>query len=205
VRAALASLFAATEIPLWEDVDRARLIDVLHDRRFDYFDGISLLGFAVAAIHQAGLAIPLKLGSGDDAEAGIDRFAAAPPPRITGHLDAIRGAVEWDGGTSLVIGSGEIAFDGWVHAPDWPGATPVIEARVDSQAMASVVADRYRPDLQQAGIGDGHHAFTLVLDAATLDGSANLTLAAPDSEDGPDGGRLAIRTGAADRPPAPSA
>ena len=205
VRAALASLFGSTEVALWDDVDRARLIDALHQRRFDYFDGISLLGFAVAAIHQAGLGLALKLGATEEIAAKVDRFTPTAPPRVTGYLDAVRGAAERDGDMILIPGSGEISLEGWAHAPDWPGATPLIEARADGRAVATTAADRYRADLQQAGIGDGHHAFTLVLDAASLDGAASLTLAAPDSEDGPDGGRLAISAQARDRSPAPSA
>jgi len=117
----------------------------------------------------------------------------------------VRGAAERDGDTILIAGSGEIALEGWVHAPDWPGATPLIEARADGQTVATTAADRHRADLREAGIGDGHHAFTLVLDAASLDGATSLTLAAPDSEDGPAGGRLAIKAQARDRSPAPSA
>lgn len=202
VRAALAALFAATEIPLWDDVDRARLIDALHHRRFDYFDAISLLGFAVAAIHQAGLGLPEKLGSDGGAEAKIDRFAAAPSRPVAGHLDAVRGAAVREGDAIRVTGAGEILFDGWMHAPDWPGATPVVEARVDGRTVATSAADRYRADLLGAGIGDGYHGFTLAVDAALLDGAASLILAAPDSEDGPAGGRLAIRRQDRDRPPA---
>ncbi|HWI85376.1 MAG TPA: hypothetical protein VNT42_03500 [Sphingomonas sp.] len=204
VRAALAALFAAAEIPLWEDVDRARLIEALHQRRFDYFDLISLLGFAVAAIHQAGWGLSAKLGGDPSpASAPTDRFAVMHTPWVAGHLDAVRGAAEWDGDTITVTGAGEISLEGWLHAPDWPGATPTVEARVDGRIVAATVVDRHRPDLALAGIGDGCHAFTLALDSSLLDGAASLMLAAPGSESGPDGGRLAIRASAPDRPPAP--
>jgi hypothetical protein len=160
VRAALAELFASVEIPLWDDVDRARLIDALHQRRFDYFDLISLLGFAVAAIHQAGLALPVKLG-GD----AIPVFGDDDPPPVTGHVDVLR------------IEDGEVRIDGWAWAPDWPGAGIAVEARLDGRPVAVAAADRHRPDLADAGIGDGHHGFSIRFDAGLLDGAARISVA----------------------------
>lgn len=160
VRAALAELFASTEIPLWEDVDRARLIDMLHQRRFDYFDLISLLGFAVAAIHQAGLAVPVRLG-----EAPAPLPADAEPPAITGHVDGIR------------IAAGQVEIWGWAQAPDWPGAAVAVEARLDGRVVAVASADQHRPDLAAAGIGDGRHAFVIRFDAGRLDGAERLIIA----------------------------
>ncbi|WP_116090617.1 hypothetical protein [Sphingomonas crusticola] len=197
VRAALAGLFAEVEIPLWADVDRARFIDALRQRRFDYFDAISLLGFATAAIHQAGLGIALKLDGKEPAEARIDRFADATPARVTGHLDAVRGAATRNEDALILDGSGDIWFDGWLHAPDWPGATPVIEARVDGRIVASAAADMYRADLAQARIGDGHHGFSLMVDGEALRGADEVILAVPGREDGPAGGRLAVKSAAA--------
>jgi len=160
VRAALANLFASVEIPLWEDVDRPRLIDALHQRRFDYFDLISLLGFAVAAIHQAGLAAPVTLG-GARPVPGPD----PDPPLVEGHVDLLR--VEGD----------EVLAEGWARAPEWPGAGVAIEARLDDRPVAVAAADRHRADLAAAGIGDGRHAFALRFDAAMLDGAEKLVIA----------------------------
>jgi hypothetical protein len=160
VRAALANLFASIEIPLWEGVDRCRLIDALHQRRFDYFDLISLLGFAVAAIHQAGLALPAKMGG----ERPAPETEPAPPP-VTGHVDLLR--VEGD----------EVLVDGWSHAPEWPGAGVAVEARIDDRPVVVAAADRYRPDLAAAGIGDGRHAFALRFDASLLAGADRLVIA----------------------------
>jgi hypothetical protein len=160
VRAALAALFASTEIPLWQDVDRARLIDALRHRRFDYFDLISLLGFAVAAIHQAGLALPVRVG-----EAPPALPADGDQPAVAGHVDQVR-----------IVGD-QVEVLGWAHAPDWPGASPAVEARRDGRAIAAVAADQHRPDLAAAGIGDGRHAFTLRFDAGLLEGAQRLTIA----------------------------
>jgi hypothetical protein len=199
VRAALARLFAEVDIPLWEDVDRARLIDALHQRRFDMFDLISLLGFAVAAIHQAGLGVQARLGEPLPGEAAIDRFAEVPAPRFVGHLDAVRGAERIGEDGLLLPAEGLIGFDGWVHSPDWPGAAPPIELRADDRTIASVSAERHRPDLAVAGIGDGRHAFSLDVAADLLDGAATLTLAAAGSGQALAGGRLAIKDASLDR------
>lgn len=200
VRAALAGLFAEVDIPLWEDVDRARLIDALHQRRFDMFDGISLLGFASAAIHQAGLGVPARLGEAAPAAAAIDRFAAGPAPVYAGHLDVVRGGKLDDAGELTVPEAGELVFEGWLQTPEWPGAAPAVQIRADDRIVACDAADRHRPDLAQAGIGDGRHAFRIEIDAALLDRAATLTLAAVDSEAGPAGGRLAIKRADRDRP-----
>lgn len=160
VRAALAELFASSEIPLWDHIDRARLIDALHQRRFDTFDLMSLLGFAVAAIHQAGLALPAKLG-GEAIAVG----AEGEQPPIVGHVDAVSGE------------EGLVRIDGWAQAPDWPGAAVAVEARLDERAVAVVAADKHRPDLAAAGIGDGRHAFSLRFDVALLEGAERLTVA----------------------------
>lgn len=160
VRAALARLFASVDIPLWEDVDRARLIDALRQRHFDYFDLISLLGLAVAAIHQAGLALPVKLGG---VQPPAEPESAQPP--IVGHVDIVcrDGAV--------------VQVDGWAWAPDWPGAGVAVEARVEGRIVATAAADRQRPDLAQAGIGDGRHGFALRIDADLIGGAPRLAIA----------------------------
>jgi len=160
VRAALAELFASIEIPLWEDVDRPRLLDALHRRRFDYFDLISLLGFAIAAIHQAGLAWPARLGE-EPAPLPPD----PDPPAAAGHVDGIRIADE------------QVEIWGWAHAPHWPGATLAVEARLDGRAVAVASADQPRADLAAAGIGDGRHAFTIRFDARLLEGADRLSVA----------------------------
>lgn len=190
VRAQLAGLFAGWDIPLWDGIDRAALIAALHDRRFDYFDAIGVLGIAVSAFHQAGLVCPQKLGA-----AGDVAWPAPPadPPRLAGHLDAVGGAAELaDDGRLRLTGAGKVRLDGWLHAPDWPGAGVAIEARADGQAIAAVAADAPRADLAAAGIGDGRHGFTLEIDAAALAGVEVLTLAGFDTDAGPAGGRWEI-------------
>jgi len=175
VRAALAELFASVEIPLWQDVDRARLIDMLHQRRFDYFDLISLLGFAVAAIHQAGLAIPARLG-----EEPPPLPPDPDPPAVTGHVDGMR-----------IVGN-QVEIWGWAQTPDWPGAAVAVEARLDGRAVGVVSADQHRPDLAAAGIGDGRHAFAIRFDAGLLDGAERLVVAGVGSADPLTGGERTL-------------
>lgn len=201
VRAALAQLFASAEIPLWDDVDRARLIAMLHQRRFDYFDLISVLGFAVAAIHQAGSALRARLGGPLPDEEPYDRIGMVPEPDYAGHLDAVRGAVP-DGTDGLAVPeAGLLVFEGWLQARDWPGATAVVELRIGGRVIASALADRHRADLAEAGIGDGRHAFRLEVEAGLLAGAATLTLAGAGSEAALAGGRLSIRAAGPDRSP----
>jgi hypothetical protein len=175
VRAALAELFASVEIPLWDDVDRARLIDALHRRRFDYFDLISLLGFAVAAIHQTGLALPVKLGG-----VAPPSFADDDPPPVAGHVDVLQ------------IEHGEVRIDGWAWAPDWPGAGIAVEARLDGRPAAVAAADLHRPDLAAVGIGDGHHGFSIRFDAGLLDRVARISVACVGNADPLAGGERSV-------------
>jgi len=175
VRAALAQLFASAEIPLWEDVDRARLIDLLHQRRFDYFDLISLLGFAVAAIHQAGLALPVRLG---EEEATLPPDPAAPV--VAGHVDQVR------------IAGDRAEISGWAWAPDWPGAAVAAEARLDGRVVAVAAADQNRPDLAAAGIGEGRHGFTIRFEAGLLEGAHRLVVAGVGCSDALVGGERAL-------------
>lgn len=207
VRAALAALFETIDIPLWEDVDRTRLIEALHRRRFEAFDLIGLLGLSIAAIHQAGLGLPVRMGSDGPVtprEPAPLPIAPVDRPRLAGHLDGAEGNATIDGDTLVPAGPGPIILNGWLQAPDWPGSGTLLEARIDGRVVATTVADIFRPDLQQAGIGDGHHAFRLLIDAADLEGATSLTLAAPGGEEGPIGGKLRISTSPVGRTETPS-
>ena len=127
-----------------------------------------------------------------------------PTPHYTGHLDAVRGAERIGNDAIAAPATGQIGFDGWLQSSDWPGAAPVIELRADDRVIASATADRHRPDLAQAGIGDGRHGFSFEVEASLLDGAASLTLAAADSEQALVGGRLAMQGAAPDPAQAPA-
>jgi hypothetical protein len=165
LRAALAEILSDRTLPLWDSLDRDAVQDRLRHRRFDYFDGISLLGLVAAAFHEARLAAPLKIGARAPvvietrpiASLLRQRIAGAdwpvPPVTLHGHLDAVRRP---DAATPPIL-------DGWLHAPDFPAARPAVEARIDSRVVAVTVADRPRPDLARAGLDDGAHGFALAL------------------------------------------
>jgi GT2 family glycosyltransferase/glycosyltransferase involved in cell wall biosynthesis len=57
---------------------------------------------------------------------------------------------------------------GWIWNRLHPGEPIAVELIDGNTRLAKVVANQYRSDLRQAGIGDGRHAFTIPLDAALL-------------------------------------
>ncbi|WBK00083.1 glycosyltransferase family 4 protein [Methylocystis parvus] len=67
--------------------------------------------------------------------------------KVVGHLDEIRhGAVR-----------------GWAWSPDRPGQRLLVDVFVEGRFAGQCLANLYRPDLEDAGIGDGRYAFQLNL------------------------------------------
>lgn len=65
-----------------------------------------------------------------------------------GHIDSVRPA----------------RISGWAWAP-WQGSRAVsLDVLIDGRIVGSCNAEQYRGDLRDAGIGDGHHGFVLLLD-----------------------------------------
>lgn len=60
---------------------------------------------------------------------------------------------------------------GWVFNNASADERLQVEILADGIPVADTVADLFRPDLQQAGIGDGRHGFECMLPDALLDGS----------------------------------
>ena len=87
--------------------------------------------------------------------------AAAAPATLSGSLDR----VSRDGWVS-----------GWCWFPERPEAHVELTVLVDDAPVGSVVADAFRPDLQQAGIGDGRHGFSFALPYAALAEHGTLTV-----------------------------
>lgn len=168
IRAALAAEVAAQgDLALWQSIDRDVLIDRLHQRRLDYFDGISMLGLMIAMIQERGQGRPVKVGMADPA--GVPPVVLAPhdPPAMIGHLDGVdRGAQA-------------IGFGGWAFAPDWPGAQVALEARVGGRVVGFGVAGNDRPDLVPHGIGDGRHGFSFAMPRSELSASEAEVVIAP--------------------------
>lgn len=59
---------------------------------------------------------------------------------------------------------------GWAYNRAMPDQRLTVRVLVDGVEQAAAIADQYRPDLEDAGIGDGAHAFTLVLPPQAMDG-----------------------------------
>lgn len=79
--------------------------------------------------------------------AGTERSTRSPPGALQGNLERLEAGV----------------LQGWVV--DTANASEPVEADVlvDGEVVARVLANRYRADLDQAGLANGHCAFTVAL------------------------------------------
>lgn len=59
---------------------------------------------------------------------------------------------------------------GWAWNPAAPHSPVTVRVHIDGQIVAEGMAVQHRPDLQAAGIGDGHHAFFIPLPENQVDG-----------------------------------
>jgi hypothetical protein len=84
-----------------------------------------------------------------DAHAGLSR-APAVLPRLVGYLDRAQDGL----------------VEGWAQAVGYPEAPVCLDVIVDGVLAATVLANRHRVDLEQAGLGSGRHAFSVTLDLA---------------------------------------
>jgi glycosyltransferase involved in cell wall biosynthesis len=53
---------------------------------------------------------------------------------------------------------------GWAQDPDRPGERMSLLVTADGELIGRTVADRHRPDVERAGIGDGRYGFSVVFD-----------------------------------------
>ena len=79
-----------------------------------------------------------------DARAGLRGQAETPP------VDPLRGFVD-------IIGADGIS--GWAQNTDHPEAAVCLDVLADGRLIGQVLANRYRDDLQRAGLGSGRHGF----------------------------------------------
>ena len=91
---------------------------------------------------------------------------------IRERLAARAGRLRPDGRATVVdihghhdVGSRD-RITGWAHDRRAPGRRVPIVVLCNGAVLARVTADRYRADLEQAGIGDGYHSFEVVLGTA---------------------------------------
>jgi len=88
-------------------------------------------------------------------------------PAIIGHIDhAKRGHIQ-----------------GWIYKPSQPQQRLKVEILCDNKVVAYGIADQFRQDLEQAGIGDGKHMFNLPLSYELFDDQEH-TLTAREFESG---------------------
>lgn len=52
---------------------------------------------------------------------------------------------------------------GWAYDPNRPGERVALTVHIDGQPVGTVLADRYRADLEASGLGDGRHSFEIRL------------------------------------------
>ena len=71
------------------------------------------------------------------------------PAALRGRLDGVEGR----------------RITGWAFDPETPGTPVVLVVLLNGAEIARLQSDRYRPDLEKAGIGDGRHAFEFELPA----------------------------------------
>ena len=84
-----------------------------------------------------------------DARAGLRPIVEKPASTLRGYVD--------------VASVRRIA--GWAQNPEHPEAPVCLDISVGGRLIEQVLANRYREDLQRAGLGSGHHGFELALPA----------------------------------------
>jgi hypothetical protein len=88
----------------------------------------------------------------------VTQLAPTAPPQVTGYVEAATAD----------------RLLGWAWAPRTPGIRAKVELRLGHEVIASAAADQPRPDLASNGVGDGRHAFALVIPDAYRTRTAEL-------------------------------
>jgi glycosyltransferase involved in cell wall biosynthesis len=144
-----------------------------HAFRFRLDPGVMLPGQRVAVTlrdvrsgQQIGGAVQVQWPDAAEPES-----AAVPVllPTLYGYLDR----VSRDGMVS-----------GWCWYPDKPDVHVDLAVLVDDEHVGTTRADAFRPDLQQAGIGDGSHGFAYALPYAVLAEKGTLRVAVQEAGSG---------------------
>jgi hypothetical protein len=178
----LSDFFVASDVPLWADVDRGRLLALLRDHRFSYLELIALLGLTVAVFHQTGTVLPRRIGADRETLQVRRLVRPAPPvawfaPTVSGNVDSFGGAAGLDEeGRVLLADAGEARIAGWAVAPEWPGAAPLIELRADGRCIGTARPLRDRPDLAVLGLPHTRYGFLIAFDAAEALGAVELSI-----------------------------
>jgi len=86
-----------------------------------------------------------------EARAGLRSRESAASLALRGHIDRVTS----DG------------IEGWAQNSDYPEAPMCLDICVGDRVIGQTLANRYREDLAQAGLGSGHHSFLFVPPAGT--------------------------------------
>ncbi|MDE2575098.1 MAG: Hint domain-containing protein [Rhodospirillales bacterium] len=149
---------AAHDVVFAEGMPAETFVDDDSRLMFDNSDEyVALYGAAPAA---AGFAAP-RLEEGTQLDAIRRRIAAraglvggaAAPGALRGHVERLTDGL----------------LEGWVTDEASPGQPVEIEILVDGESVARLLANRYRVDLDQAGIAGGRCGFTIALPAAATE------------------------------------
>jgi hypothetical protein len=102
-----------------------------------------------------------------------DARYCAPRMRDGYRIEAVRRAIDARAGrhasrvsASMLrgnideMGAGRIA--GWAQNPDYPEMPVCLDILADGQLIGQVLANRYRADLETAGLGSGRHSFEFI-------------------------------------------
>ncbi len=120
----------------------------MFDNASEYYD---LYGFAGSTSGFAGV----RIEQGYRVDAIRSRLAgtaarAAAPGALAGHVERFNGGV----------------LEGWVTDRAAPTAPVELEVLVDGEIVATVLANRYRMDLDRAGLGGGCYGFSAAMPAS---------------------------------------
>lgn len=77
----------------------------------------------------------------------------------------MQGCLDWPRGRELI---------GWVWDPADPAKRLTVEVKLDGVTVRRREASDFRPDLPDAGVGDGRYAFSVELPAEAFDGEAHV-------------------------------
>lgn len=72
-------------------------------------------------------------------------------------------------------------LEGWAWCSEHPGQPVIVQLMLDEWIVRHVEATLYRPDLLEAGIGNGHHGFILPLLSQEMEARPGMLRVAVDS------------------------
>jgi hypothetical protein len=96
-------------------------------------------------------------------EAGLNRVMPQTDWAIRGAMDPL----------------GETEITGWVQNTRHPDLPVLLGVYFDGRLAGEILANRFRPELVEAGIGNGHHGFVFALPLGTHQSVNSLEVRAP--------------------------